>query len=176
MIPYYSIYALASLSTPQFLPLMILVVVVTLFFVVLVSNRMILRRVQQRMAKTASATAMMQKAVETSENDVVRYDLRTRYIYRLYGNMFPEEGVTIDEWKSHVHPDDLEETLEWFHQIINGGLKRAEFYYRWNFDFTGRHPQWGYMHNVSVPEFQNNTKRVVNIISTLKDETRQQQQ
>lgn len=176
MIPYYSIYALASLSTPQFLPLMILVLVVTLFIVVLVSNRMILRRVQQRMAKTASATAMMQKAVETSENDVVRYDLRTRYIYRLYGNMFPEEGVTIDEWKSHVHPDDLEETLEWFHQIINGGLKRAEFYYRWNFDFTGRHPQWGYLHNVSVPEFRNNTKRVVNIISTLKDETRQQQQ
>ena len=163
-------------STPQFLPLMMLFLIVAVFIVVLVSNRMILRRVRQRIAKIDFTTAMMQKAVETSENEVVRYDLSHRYIYRLFGSMFPEEGVTVDEWKSHVHPDDLEETLEWFRQIIYGGLKRAEFYYRWNFDFTGRHPQWGYLHNISVPEYQKDGKCLANIISTLKDETKQQQQ
>ena len=84
---------LSTESTPQFLPLMMLFLIVAVFIVVLVSNRMILRRVRQRIAKIDFTTAMMQKAVETSENEVVRYDLSHRYIYRLFGSMFPEEGI-----------------------------------------------------------------------------------
>lgn len=49
-------------STPQFLPLMMLFLIVVVFIVVLVSNRMILRRVRQRIAKIDFTTAMMQKA------------------------------------------------------------------------------------------------------------------
>ena len=172
----YIIYVLSAMGHLQLLPLAMLMIVVVAFFIVLVSNRMILRRVRQRMNKADTTTFMMQRALEISANNVVRYNVRDRHIYQLYGHLFPEGGVTIDEWKAHVHPDDLEETLDWFHQIISGGLKRAEFNYRWNYDFSGGAPRWGHMHNVSVAEYHAGTKRVSNIISTMKDETELQQQ
>lgn len=164
-------YLLATISRPQFLPFVMMLIVIVAFFIMLVSNRMILRRVRQRMSKANTTTSMMQRAMEISANNVVRYSVRERYIYQLYGHVFPEGGVTLDEWRQHVHPDDREETFDWFRQIIHSGLKRAEFSYRWNAEFGGGAPRWRYMHNVSVPEYQADSKHVVNVISTLKDET-----
>ncbi len=167
----FMLYISLAFQMPQLLPSVIILSVMAVFFIVLLSNRMMLRRIHQRLNRAQSTVDMMTKAVDIVENDVVRYDIRERYIYTLYGTLFPKEGISVELWKSHVHPDDLEETVEWFLQIINGGLKRAEFHYRWNFNFSGGEPQWGYMHNVSVPEYLPGTKRVGNIISTLKDET-----
>ena len=164
-----------TISQPQFLPLLLMMTVVAIFFAVLASNRIILRRVRQRMKNTQMTTAMMQKALEISANNVVRYDVRDRYTYKLYGYMIPDEGINVDDWKAHVHRDDLEEALDWLHQVIDGKLPRAEFRYRWNFDFTGGEPRWGYMYNISVPEFIPGTKRVASVISTLRDETQLRQ-
>ena len=164
-------YLLAAMSRPQFLPLVLILTVIVAFFVMLVSNRMILRRVRQRMSKATTTTSMMQRALEISANNVVRYNVRERYIYQLYGHVFPDGGMTLDEWEQHVHPDDREEVIDWFRQIIHNGLKRAEFGYRWNAEFGGGAPRWCYIHNVSVPELLAGTRHVANIISTLKDET-----
>ncbi len=169
------IYNVLAFKMPQLLPLILIVGIVAIFIIVLISNRMILLRVRRRMEKAKTVTQMMDQAVAITSNDVVRYDLRDQYIYRLYGTMFPENGIDLEDWKSHVHPDDLEETLEWFRQVIYCGLKRAEFYYRWNFDFTGQNPRWGYLHNVSVPEYQPGTRYVSNVISTIKDESKLRQ-
>ena len=48
---------LSTENTPQFLPLMMLFLIVVVFIVVLVSNRMILRRVRQRIAKKPRLTS-----------------------------------------------------------------------------------------------------------------------
>ena len=170
------LYSCLAMDVPQFLPLVLFVTVLVVFVSVLVANRMILRRVRQRIKDDKTVTDMMQKAVEISANNVVRYNVRDGFIYNLFGNVFPGLGVTVAEWKKHVHPDDFEDTLEWFHQILDGGLKRAEFYYRWDYNFDGEEHHWGYMHNVSVPEYRPGTKRVINIISTLKDETEKKRQ
>ena len=170
------IFLLSAVNTPPTLPLVMMILVIIVFIVVLLSNRMILLRVHRRMKKTEHTTSMLQNAVEISGNEVVRYDLLDRRVYKLYGKMFPDEAMTAEDWQKHVHPDDLEETLEWIHQVAAGSLKRAEFYYRWNFDFTGQSPRWGYMHNVSVPEYQKDTKKVISVISTVLDETARQQQ
>ena len=53
---------------------------------------------------------------------------------------------------------------------------RDEFFYRWNFDFNGEQPLWGYMHNVSVVELQPGTNVPQSIISTLRDETELREQ
>jgi len=168
---------LSALRMPQFLPMAIILSIAAVFFIVLASNRVILRRVRQRMSKAQTTVEMMNKAVEISANNVVRYDLLDGYIYNLYGDAFPQKGLHVNEWKRRVHPEDLEETLDWFRQIINGGLKRAEFYYRWNGnEHAEEPPKWVYMHNVSVPEYAFGTKRVSNVISTLVDETSIQQE
>ena len=151
--------------------ILVLLVVFAIFVVVLVSNRMILRRVRQRMDKSQKTADMMLKALEISANEVVRYDVSERYIHKLYGHLTPDEGLSLEEWMKHVHPDDLEEALDWFRQILYNRLKRAEFRYRWNFDYTGRSPRWGHIYNVSVPEYVAGSGRIGSIISTMKDET-----
>ena len=151
--------------------ILILLVVFAVFVVVLISNRVILRRVRQRMDKSQKTADMMLKALEISANEVVRYDVSERYIHKLYGHLTPDEGLSLEEWMKHVHPDDQEETLDWFRQILYNRLKRAEFRYRWNFDYTGRSPRWGHIYNVSVPEYVAGSGRIGSIISTMKDET-----
>ena len=151
--------------------ILILLVVFAVFVVVLISNRVILRRVRQRMDKSQKTADIMLKALEISANEVVRYDVSERYIHKLYGHLTPDEGLSLEEWMKHVHPDDQEETLDWFRQILYNRLKRAEFRYRWNFDYTGRSPRWGHIYNVSVPEYVAGSGRIGSIISTMKDET-----
>ncbi len=151
--------------------ILILLVVFVIFVIVLISNRVILRRVRQRMDKSQKTADMMLKALEISANEVVRYDVSERYIHKLYGHLTPDEGLSLEEWMKHVHPDDQEEALDWFRQILYNRLKRAEFRYRWNFDYTGRSPRWGHIYNVSVPEYAAGSGRIGSIISTMKDET-----
>ena len=151
--------------------ILILLVVFVIFVIVLISNRVILRRVRLRMDKSKKTADMMLKALEISANEVVRYDVAERYIHKLYGHLTPDEGLSLEEWMKHVHPDDLEEALDWFRQIIYNRLKRAEFRYRWNFDYTGRSPRWGHIYNVSVPEYVAGSGRIGSVISTMKDET-----
>lgn len=151
--------------------ILILLVVFVIFVIVLISNRVILRRVRQRMDKSQKTADMMLKALEISAYEVVRYDVSERYIHKLYGHLTPDEGLSLEEWMKHVHPDDLEEALDWFRQILYNRLKRAEFRYRWNFDYTGRSPRWGHIYNVSVPEYVAGSGRIGSIISTMKDET-----
>ncbi len=151
--------------------ILILLVVFVIFVIVLISNRVILRRVRQRMDKSQKTADMMLKALEISAYEVVRYDVSERYIHKLYGHLTPDEGLSLEEWMKHVHPDDLEEALDWFRQVLYNRLKRAEFRYRWNFDYTGRSPRWGHIYNVSVPEYVAGSGRIGSIISTMKDET-----
>ena len=151
--------------------ILILLVVFVIFVIVLISNRVILRRVRQRMDKSQKTADMMLKALEISANEVVRYDVSERYIHKLYGHLTPDEGLSLEQWMKHVHPDDLEEALDWFRQVLYNRLKRAEFRYRWNFDYTGRSPRWGHIYNVSVPEYVAGSGRIGSIISTMKDET-----
>ena len=55
--------------------------------------------------------------------------------------------------------------------MMFGKKTQDEFFYRWNFNFDNGAPQWGYMHNHSVVEFQAGTSIPQSIISTLRDET-----
>ncbi len=163
---------LLIIEIPQFLPMVFCVVIMLTFFAVLASNRVVLRRVRQRMDKAQTTIEMMDKAVEKSANKVVRYDLLDRRIYNLYGKQFPDAGCSVEEWKKRIHPEDLDRTLDQFFQIIDGRLKRADLQYRWNIvDDETKEPQWRYMYNISVPEYAPGTKRIINIISTLVDET-----
>ena len=159
----------------QTLSTALLVVVTILFIFMLVNNRMLLRRIRNRREKTEQSGRIMREALKISKNNVVRYDVRDQYIYPLYGDLYPEEGISLDEWKARVHPDDLERCLEHFRTIIYNNLKQAEFDYRWNANRAGKEPRWIYLHDVTVGEYLANMKRPISLISTLNDETELQQ-
>ena len=176
MTTYAYLFILAAAWTFEFVPTLICVLVALAFLGMLIQNRLVVRRVRKRMAETTFTGKMMEQAVQISASNVVRFVIREGYIYQLYGHIFPDRIMTSEEWKSHVHPDDLEETLRHFRRMMSGKVARDEFFYRWNFDFNGEQPQWGYMHNVSVVEMTPGTNTPQSIISTLHDETELREQ
>ena len=148
------IYMISFVWPFQFLPTMVLLIITLLFLVMLVQNRIVVRRVKKYLADTHFTGNMMEEAVKISDNNVVRFVIREKYIHRLYGHLFPENGLTTEEWKERF-----------------GKKTQDEFFYRWNFNFDNGAPQWGYMHDFSIVEFQAGTSIPQSIISTLRDET-----
>lgn len=166
----FNISILSVVHVPMFLTTVIVLIVVLLFSAALLWNVTILRRIRQNRKETKNTVEMIEHAINTTSNNVVRYVLRDDFIYNLYGDFMPGEGLSVAEWKKHVHPEDFEQTLYCFHQIIEGKKQRNEFYYRWNWNYGEGEPQWGYMHNVSVAEYIEGTNVLQSIISTLWDE------
>jgi len=162
---------LLAVNLLQFLPVVLFTVVVVLFFVVLTYNHFIRHRVNQRMSKALSTVDIMNKAVEISANDVVRYDLQKRRIYNLYGHLMADEGYTVEEFKKRIHPEDINSALDNLFQIMDGRLRRVDFHYRWNCSDRLEEPKWMCIYCVSMPEYAPDTKNIINIISTLVDET-----
>lgn len=166
----FNISILSVVHVPMFLTTVIVLIVVLLFSAALLWNVTILRRIRQNRKETKNTVEMIEHAINTTSNNVVRYVLRDDFIYNLYGDFLPGEGLSVAEWKKHIHPEDYELTLDYFHQLIDGKQQRIEFYYRWNWNYDEGEPQWGYMHNVSVPEYIEGTNVLQSIISTLWDE------
>lgn len=176
MTTYLNLFIIAFAWPFQTLPTLLLAIIAIAFLGMLLQNRIVVRRVKKRLADTNFTENMMEEAVKISDNNVVRFVIRERYIECLYGHLFPEHGLSVDEWKEHLYPDDIEPTVARFRQMMSGKVKRDEFFYRWNFNFEGGAPQWGYMHNFSVIEFQAGTSIPQSIISTLRDETELREQ
>lgn len=176
MTTYLNLFIIAFAWPFQTLPTLLLAIIAIAFLGMLIQNRIVVRRVKKRLADTNFTGNMMEEAVKISDNNVVRFVIRERYIECLYGHLFPEHGLSVDEWKEHLYPDDIEPTVARFRQMMSGKVKRDEFFYRWNFNFEGGAPQWGYMHNFSVIEFQAGTSIPQSIISTLRDETELREQ
>ncbi len=151
--------------------LTIVALVVFVFILVVFFNRLILRRVRHASQLSSNTNAVMQQALKINESNVVMYEIPTQQVKRLYGHILPDEGLSADEWKKHVHPDDLADVLHSIRELINGIKETTEFNYRWNFDYSGGRPRWGYLHNVSIAEHLPGLTRPISIISTLVDET-----
>lgn len=167
----YSFILLETHISGQTIPTILSVLVAIVFVVVIIFNLVILRRIKRTSRLSQNTYDIMQQAMKISKSNVIYYDPSQLRTYNLYGNMLPEGGMTADEWKTHVHPDDLEDILQQIRKVISGKEQSQEFYYRWNFEFGGGKPRWCYMHNVSVGEYLPGIKRPVGMVSTLVDET-----
>ena len=149
----------------------LLLVVFALFIGVFISNRVILRRMRRHAKQSSFTNQMMQEALKNSRNNVLQWNIREKYTTQLYGNMLPCETITDEDWKKHVHPDDLLESLHCLHQLMEGKIKSADFNYRWNYEFDDeKPPRWGYFNNTSIAEFLPGHDLPVRVISTLTDE------
>lgn len=162
---------LMEIHFPQLLSSILILVALVAFISIMVYNHMIIRRTKAHRQNIAFTNSLMNQALKISQNNVVRYEVRSQYIYTIAGTLFPPEGITLEKWKEHLHPEDAEETLQHFRDILSRKAEQKEFHYRWNFNFDGGEPQWGYMHNISVGEYPEGQNQPDNIISTLVDET-----
>ena len=176
MTTYLYLFIISFVWPLQTLPTLLLAIIALAFLGMLIQNRIVVRRVKKRLADTNFTGNMMEEAVKIGDNNVVRFIIRDKYIERLYGHLFPKQGLSAEEWKEHLHPDDKEATIGRFRRMMSGKVKRDEFFYRWNFNFEDGAPRWGYMHNNSIVEFLAGTSIPQSIISTLRDETELREQ
>ena len=155
----------------QMVPIILVTIVILVFLIVIVYNRIILQRIRRASRLSKQTNNLMQQALKSCETNVIMYDPAKDYTFKLYGHMIPDRGITSDEWKAHVHPDDLPDALHCIRQVISGKEKEKEFNYRWNFNFEEGEPRWGYLHNYSIGEYVSGISRPNVVISTLVDET-----
>ncbi|MBR2113405.1 MAG: HAMP domain-containing histidine kinase [Prevotella sp.] len=154
------------------LQIILLFVVFALFIGVFIANRIILRRMHRHAKQSKFANQVMQEALKNSQNNVLQWHIREKYSTQLYGQMLPCDTITDEDWKRHVHPDDLLRALRFLHDLRDGKIKSADFNYRWNYEFDNKKPpRWGYFNNTSVAEYLPDHDLPVSIISTLTDET-----
>ena len=163
---------LLTTYTLQPLQAILLVVVTALFIGVFIANRVIQRRMQTHAKQSAFTNQVMQQALKNSKNNVLLWHISEKYTTQLYGDMLPRDTITDEDWKRHVHPDDLLESLHCLHQLMEGKIKSADFNYRWNYEFDDeKPPRWGYFNNTSIAEYLPGHNLPVSVISTLTDET-----
>ena len=150
----------------QPLQVILLLVVSALFISVLIANRVILRRMRRHTKQKEFTTQMIRKALKNSKNNVLLWNIQEKYTTQLYGDMLSKSTITDEEWKNQVHPDDLPEALRCLHDLRDGKIKSADFFYRWNYELDDKKPpRWGYFNNISVAEYHPNSKLPVSIIS-----------
>lgn len=175
MITIYSILPLLQAQTEdhtlQFLPIILITVIAVLFLLAIILSFIISRRVRIVTRQSSHINDIMQQALINGENNVLYYNISEDWTYKLYGHLVPEEGFSTENWKKHVHPEDLPYALDCLHKLIKGEKKAMKFNYRWNSNYEGGEPQWRYLRNISVGEYLPGFKHPVGIISTLSDET-----
>ena len=155
----------------QPLQIILLIVVTALFIGVFIANRVILRRMRRHAKQSEFTNQVMLEALKNSKNNVLQWNIREKYTTQLYGDMLPTSTITDEDWKKHVHPDDLLQALHCLHQLMEGKIKLADFNYRWNYEFDDeKPPRWGYFNNTSIAEFLPGHDLPVTVISTLTDE------
>ena len=156
----------------QPLQVILLLVVTALFIGVFIVNRMILRRMRKHAKQSEFINEAMLQALKNSKNNVLQWNISEKKTIQLYGNMLPCDTISDEDWKKHVHPDDLLESLHCLHQLMEGKIKSADFNYRWNYEFDDEEPpRWGYFNNTSIAEYLPGHELPVKVISTLTDET-----
>jgi PAS domain S-box-containing protein len=175
MITIYSILPLLQVhsedQTLQFLPIILITVIAVLFLLAIILSYIISRQVRIVTRQSSHINEIMQQALINGENNVLYYNISEDWSYKLYGHLVPGEGFSTENWKKHVHPEDLPYALDCLHKLIKGEKKAMKFNYRWNSNYEGGEPQWRYLRNISVGEYLPGFKRPVGIISTLSDET-----
>jgi len=176
MITIYSILPLLQVhsgdQTLQFLPIILITVIAVLFLLAIILSYIISRQVRIVTRQSSHINEIMQQALINGENNVLYYNISEDWSYKLYGHLVPGEGFSTENWKKHVHPEDLPYALDCLHKLIKGEKKTMKFNYRWNSNYEGGEPQWRYLRNISVGEYLPGFKRPVGIISTLSDETK----
>ena len=167
------IQSILTAYSPQPFQVILLLVTLALFIGVFIANRIILRRMRRHAKQSKFTNQIMQEALKNSKNDVLLWNIREKYTTQLYGDMLPCDTISDEDWKKHVHPEDLPNALRCLHVLMDGVIKSADFQYRWNYEFDDQKPpRWGYLNNTSVAEYLPGHDELLRIVSYALDPDR----
>ena len=165
-----------AVTTPWALYITIGALLLTI--VIAVISYLAQKRVRVALLRNEDTENMMHKALTMSNYTVVIRDLRHGRITNLHGKALPAEGISSDEFLSHVHPED--------HLVLKGRSRDPKslngmatpFAIRWNRG-TPEEPQWIKLAGYTFLEFDdhhNPTDLVITARNITEEEARKKKE
>ena len=88
--------------------------------------------VRKATRQSTEINEMMQKALEMGSFHIMVYDIRRDLMLNRYGTpILPEEGITLKEFTSRIHPDEQEEFERKMNSLLTGHERKFELKKRW---------------------------------------------
>ena len=134
-------------------------------------NRISILRIRKNTRRAREISTVMKQTLNLSGDYVLRLSLADRLAHNLHGDFLPENGMTFEESRDYMHPDDWPLYVEFIRTLMSGRQKKAECNFRWNAG-TKDKPEWRNMHDQAIAEYANERVHTpTNIFCTLTDKT-----
>ena len=112
--------------------LYIAVGVVLLAAILYLFSRLARRHVRRVTRNSTELNEMMSRALHMGNFDIMQYDIAKDLYTNRYGNILPEEGMTLEEFIRRIHPDQREEFIQKSRSLHEGRERHFKLDKRWN--------------------------------------------
>ena len=134
-------------------------------------NRLSILRIRRNSQRIHDMSAIMKHTLNLNGDAVIKLSLAEHYATNIHGDFLPEKGMSYEESRKYVHPDDWH-FYETFIRELMSGKKTAECSFRWNVSKKEGQAEWHNIHNLGVAEFANEQLRTpTNLFCTISDHT-----
>ena len=156
----------------------IAIYVTTLILLIAIGLMLVMRLRRKRLKvaerKVSDVEKMMRQALSLSKIAVIEFDVKTKRLTNRHGNLLPEKGLSIEEFKERMHPDEQEQTISALQELLDGKKDLWEFRLRYKLETNGK-AQWRYLYGYSIAEHDSDGNTCY-LVSTFKDVTEEYEQ
>ena len=115
-------------------------------------------RVKAAIRRYEVSEATMHKALTMGKFSVLINDLRQKRLYNQHGHELPEEGISTEEMRAHIHPDDRDKMAPAQRRKKTKKGTPTPFTMRWNLGKDANKPNYATVTGYSYPEFNEHGK------------------
>ena len=110
--------------------------------------------VQRAARRSTELNDMMYKALHMGNFDVMEYDIKNNRMTNRYGSILPKEGITLEEFTSHIHPHQRQEFTQKMKRLTDGRERQFVLDKLYN-SATDENPHWLNFHGHAICELDN---------------------
>ena len=125
----------------------VLLLAAVIWLIYRVSKAHVLRATRE----STDLNQMIMKALEMGNFHIMEYDIKTDRMTNKYGHVLPDEGLTLQEFTSRIHPSQQQEFREKMERLLSGRERKLELDKRWNAGTEGQ-PRWLMLEGHAVVE------------------------
>ena len=107
--------------------------------------------VQSASRKSTELNNMMYRALHMGNFDVMEYDIKNDHMTNNYGTILPREGMTLEEFTSHIHPSQREEFTQKIKRMTEGRERQFVLNKLYN-SGSDAEPHWLNFHGHAICE------------------------
>ena len=130
-----------SKTSPVTMYIIIGLLVILAGVVIWLANRFSKTGKRRVIRELTNLDSIMYKALHMGNFHIMQYDIATDRMTNRYGKIVREEGMTMEEFCSRIHPDEVQEFRQDMARMLSGDERKTELKKRWNAG-TWEKPQW----------------------------------